>query len=239
MANNTAASQVTPWSGRIAILKNVFALLRDLSLFALGVLLVVFPTTLNSVLTDAGFEEGSVVGFKWKKKLVDSDTALKKAQETIADLQAQNSVLTKALAESGSQGNDPAQKAKVAKLQAQNQQITETIKQVQSSVAATIAANAPLVEKARLATRADSTPSEGVCYQEDRLKDGPERYSVHCHTTKARCETARGPNFRTKQSSCEPVDLTQAEWSPKSPGWMGSWYEFRSQPFEPPFPQIK
>ncbi|HEX3553242.1 MAG TPA: hypothetical protein VIA62_08435 [Thermoanaerobaculia bacterium] len=239
MSGDAKPRQGGSWSGRIATLKDLFALLRDLSLFAIGVLLLVFPTRLNSVLTDAGFEEGSIVGFKWKRKLVESDTELRKTLDSIADLQAQNANLTKALAEAKSRLNDVPLNEKITKLQTDNQQITAAAKQVQSSVAQTIAANAPLVEKARLATRSESLPAEGFCYQEDRLADGPERYSVHCHTSKPRCETARGPNLRWKQSACEFVELSQAKWNPKSQGWMGSWYEFRSQPFEPPFPQIK
>ena len=60
--------------------KNGLALLRDLMLFVLVVLLLLFPDKLNDILTRSGFDEGSIVGFKWKAKLIDSDLALKEAR---------------------------------------------------------------------------------------------------------------------------------------------------------------
>jgi hypothetical protein len=46
----------------VALGKDLVALLRDLVLFVLALLLLFFPATLNNVLTNAGFEEGSFVG---------------------------------------------------------------------------------------------------------------------------------------------------------------------------------
>ncbi len=78
----------------LAIWKDFVALLRDTILLVFGVLLLIFPTTFNGLLVNAGFEEGSVVGFKWKAKLVESDQALKEAQANITDLTAQNEKVT-------------------------------------------------------------------------------------------------------------------------------------------------
>jgi hypothetical protein len=82
---------------------------------------------------------------------------------------------------------------------------------------------------------ADTSPGEGFCYQEDRLEDGAERYSVHCHATPENCEKARGPNPRYQQSDCLLVSLRDADWTPAK-GYMGSLYAFRSEPFGAPFP---
>jgi hypothetical protein len=82
-------------------------------------------------------------------------------------------------------------------------------------------------------------PDSAFCYQEDRLKEDSQKYSVHCHPTKQRCEAARGPNKRWKQSACELVDLREVTWNPLPGGWANSWYEFRSEPFPEPFPQIR
>jgi len=88
------------------------------------------------------------------------------------------------------------------------------------------------------ATWTEAPPLSGWCYQEDRLGNGPKQFSVHCHWSKSRCEEARGPGSKWIQSLCSIVDLRNAEWDPNPKGWQGSWYEFRSTPFPPPFPQL-
>jgi hypothetical protein len=225
-------------SGTVALIKDIFALLRDSSLFAVALLLLVFPATFNSILTSAGFEEGSFAGLKWKRQFFDTDTALRTAQATITSLQTQNADLLKALAEAEAHAGDAKQREDLARLQLENQKTVEAAKKVQASVRATLATNDPLLERARLAKATDTPPSLAYCYQEDRLETGPLRYSVHCHATLAGCEAARGHNPRTKQSPCAAVPLDEAQWTPRHPGWMGSWYEFRSEPFGRPFPQI-
>jgi hypothetical protein len=84
----------------------------------------------------------------------------------------------------------------------------------------------------------DAPPTSGWCYQEDRLQKGPEQFSVHCHWSQERCEKARGPNAKWSQSPCALVDLSKTEWHPNPRGWQGSWFEFRTQPFPTPFPQL-
>ncbi|WP_317933143.1 hypothetical protein [Halioxenophilus sp. WMMB6] len=84
----------------------------------------------------------------------------------------------------------------------------------------------------------EAPPVSGWCYQEDSLKPGPQQFSVHCHWSEPRCNEARGPNARTRQSACTLVDLAQAQWQPNAKGWQGSWFEFRAQPFPPPFPPL-
>jgi hypothetical protein len=239
MAEGVSSNQANLLASGVAIAKDVFALLRDFALFSVAILLLVFPATFNSVLTNAGFEEGSFAGLKWKRQFYDTDTALRTAQDTITSLQAQNWELLKAIAESKAGTPDLKRQDELAKLQSASRATTEAAKQVQASVGATLAANDPLVEKARAAISADAPPSTAFCYQEDNLQSGAQRYSVHCHTSLARCESARGPNPRTKQSVCEEVNLSGVPWKPRHPGWMGSWYEFRNEPFSAPFPTLQ
>jgi hypothetical protein len=239
MAESPQSNQAHPLASSVAIAKDAFALLRDFALFAVAILLVVFPSTFNSILTNAGFEEGSFAGIKWKRQFYDTDTALRTAQDTITSLQTQNSDLLKALAESKSHAPDLKQREELAKLESASRATTEAASQVQASVGATLANNDPLVEKARAAISLDAPPSTAFCYQEDKLQPGAQRYSVHCHATLAKCESARGPNPRTKQSVCEEVKLSGVQWKPRHPGWMGSWFEFRSEPFERPFPPLR
>ena len=87
-------------------------------------------------------------------------------------------------------------------------------------------------------TWSEAQPISGWCYQEDRLESGPKKFSVHCHWSENRCNEARGPHAKWKQSSCELIDLSAADWNPNPKGWEGSWYEFRSEPFPDPFPKL-
>ncbi len=87
-------------------------------------------------------------------------------------------------------------------------------------------------------TWSEASPRSGWCYQEDRLISGPEQYSVHCHWSEDRCNEARGPHAKWRQSSCGLVELSGADWRPNPKGWQGSWFEFRSDPFPDPFPKL-
>src|SRR5947207_6195399 len=53
----------------VAVSKDIIVVLRDATLLGLAGLLLVFPARFNDLLVSAGFEEGSIVGFKWKAKL--------------------------------------------------------------------------------------------------------------------------------------------------------------------------
>ncbi|MHA6823050.1 hypothetical protein ACQUKI_16145 [Ralstonia pseudosolanacearum] len=132
----------------IAVGKDLVALLRDACLFLLVVLLIVFPKTFNSVLEQAGFEEGGIVGFKWKSQLVDSDTALKAAKGALADLQKKNDAAVRALADANAKLADPVFKERFAKLEEANTQSKVAAQQVQFSVARTIDSNVPFIRKA-------------------------------------------------------------------------------------------
>jgi len=149
--------------------KDLVALLRDLVLFILALLLLFFPTTFNSVLSNAGFEEGSFVGFKWKPKLLNSDATLKEAQALIIDLREQNDKMSKALADAQGKCNDPALKEQFAKLEETNKQLNVNSSKVENSVASTIASNAPLVEKVQ--NEVDTNTKWGVVFSGDAKLD--------------------------------------------------------------------
>jgi hypothetical protein len=92
MGEQSSNGQAGPVSAAVALAKDIFALLRDSSLFAVAFLLLAFPATFNAILTSAGFEEGSFAGLKWKRQLFDTDTSLRTAQETIVSLRAQKKI---------------------------------------------------------------------------------------------------------------------------------------------------
>ena len=131
----------------ISIGKDLISLLRDGALFLLAILLVAFPTRLNSMLIDAGFKEGSVAGFKWQSSLVNSNQALEEAQAKISDLQKENNEQVKALAEARALLTDSALKQRITKLEKNNDAQMESTGLVQNSVTQTIKANVTLVEK--------------------------------------------------------------------------------------------
>lgn len=133
----------------MAIWKDLLALVRDTLLLALALLLLLFPKAFNQLLVNAGFEEGSLVGFTWKAKLVESDQALKEAQAALTDLTAQNEKLTAELA--GAQANAPESigKERLTELEAMNTRLKAASAKVEANVQTTIADNAAFVEKAQ------------------------------------------------------------------------------------------
>jgi hypothetical protein len=185
-------------SSAVAVLKDLVSLLRDLALFVLALLLVAFPMKLNSVLVQAGFEEGSVVGFKWKSSLASSDVTLKDAQQTISQLQEKNNELTKVLAEAKAKLSDVSLKAQITKLEQDNKQALNNTRQVQASVSNTIAANATLVERALTAIGGDQW---GVVWGGDtKLADA--QYEVD---TIARQKSLPNPGIYFRQGSYRSV----------------------------------
>ena len=132
----------------VSLGKDLVALLRDGAIFVLALLLIVFPLQFNSILVNAGFEEGSLVGFKWKSTLVESDRALKDAQGTISDLQAKNDELLKALGDANAKLKDPQLLQRTEKLQDENTRLKEATQQVQTTVSNAIESNSSLVAKA-------------------------------------------------------------------------------------------
>lgn len=133
----------------IAIGKDIFALLRDSSLFLLAILLLFFPTKLNDVLTSAGFEEGSIVGFKWKARLVETDDALKAANVTIESLQAQLKQANDTLAAANAVVPSGELKERIQRVEQAGRDVAAASDGATDAARTTIAANAPLVDRAQ------------------------------------------------------------------------------------------
>lgn len=240
MADGTSANQKL--RDYVALAKDAVGTLRDLALFLFAALLVVFPATFNNLLISAGFEEGSIVGMKWKRSLVDTDRNLKLASDTIATLTIERDQLRTALAALQAQTSNPQQKRVLQALDAGIARSDATARDVQTTVRATLAKNASLVAGSKAITPTESgtlsPPSTAYCYQEDKLQPGPQRFGMLCFQDKPTCELVRGPNPHTRQSACEAVSLGNAPWSPRYPGYMRSWYELRATPFPAPFPGL-
>jgi hypothetical protein len=149
--------------------KDLVALFRDSSLFVVALLLFFFPAKLNTVLTEAGFEEGSLIGLKWKAKLVDSDAALKEARATIIDLKTQLDKTSQALVDAQAKLNDPSLKERLGRLEAENKQLDAASAKVADSVTSAIYQNAAVIEKAL--SSVSSNTNWGVIYGGDTALD--------------------------------------------------------------------
>jgi hypothetical protein len=150
------ALKTTPTAGEksrladgISTAKDLFALLRDVAVGTIALLLLLFPSTFNDRLTQAGFEEGSFAGMKWKAKLVESDTGLKEARIQINNLQEQLALNAAKLKEAETRGSDPLFKTEVAKLNADTKSVSVSAAKVAANVSTIITSNAPLVERAQ------------------------------------------------------------------------------------------
>jgi hypothetical protein len=196
-------------SALIGVGKDAVGLLRDLALFVLAFLLLLFPGTFNGVLTKAGFEEGSLVGFKWKSKLVESDATLKEARTTITDLKTQLDKTSQALAAAQVNLNDPSFKDTVAKLEEENKKLNASSAEVEVSITNTIASNASLVEKAQ--TTVSSNAVWAVVFSGDATLDAA-KYEVTVVASKLGIPNA---SVYFRQNSYRGVSLvesrTQAE----------------------------
>lgn len=196
-------------SGFVATGKDLVAMLRDGMLLLIAVLLIGWPQTINSILVEAGFEEGSFAGVKWKAKLTQSDETLLKAQATIADLREQNEKLNKALSEVKSQIASAEVKEDIAKLDQLNVRLTASSAKVQAAVETTTSANAPLIQKVQASTGTVAT--WGVVYGGDRTL-GDAKYEVQTIAPKLGLTNAaiyyRNNSFRSVATT---TDRLQAE----------------------------
>ncbi len=188
----------------VAMGKDAVSLLRDAALFLLAVLLIAFPTTFNSILERAGFEQGSVAGFTWRSKLVESDAALKDARALISDLQKKNDELSVALADATRQTADPSLKQRAATLEKENTELKTASQAVQRSVSQTIAASAPFVDRALAQT---GGAKWGIVFSGDSTLDGA-KYEVNTMAPRLGLPNA-GIYFR--QGSYRSVSVVQSK----------------------------
>jgi hypothetical protein len=167
---------LTRTSRAISLAKDFGALLRDAMLFLFAILLLFNGPLVNRILTNAGFEEGSFGGFKWRSPLLKSDSALKDANATITDLRKQLDLATAALADAQTKLNDPVLKTSLDTLRKQSQEMSKATDAVQATVARTIDANASAIAQAEQSV-GDRGGKWGVVFSGDATLDAA-RYEV-------------------------------------------------------------
>jgi hypothetical protein len=85
----TTTDGTTSLQRRVSVGKDVLSLLRDTTLVLLFLLLLVAPSFVGERLNQAGFEEGSVLGFKWKKKAETFGNSTRELEQSLLDAKRQ------------------------------------------------------------------------------------------------------------------------------------------------------
>jgi hypothetical protein len=140
--------------------KDLVALIRDVTIFSLLVLLVMFPKTFNQRLVQAGFDKGTLMGMEWKSNLESSNATLTEAQKSISDLQEQNAALLKKLVAVGQKATDVGTKDQIAKLEEDTSRLKAATESTKDKVSQTIASNAALVSSSGAQTSAQQPVSD-------------------------------------------------------------------------------
>jgi hypothetical protein len=163
--------------GKIALenAKLTFGLVRDLSIGLLLLLLLAWPEAINNRLTAAGFEEGSFMSLKWKKKVVQDDAALKEAQAIILRQQEQLNGQRKALDALQKKLPEVAALPEVARLQKKSSELAAQSEAGLDALQSTISSNRGIVERA---SKAASDPRWVVIFGGDVTSEDA-RYEIN------------------------------------------------------------
>lgn len=136
--------------------KNVLALLRDSVLVALFGMLVISPAFIGERLALAGFEEGEMMGFKWKNKAETYGAAANelkvKLEEAVRTINRQKKQLTAATDELNkvkSSLNDPAQIASLEETVSKNVSVQQRASASKSRAVRTLTRTQPTLADAK------------------------------------------------------------------------------------------
>ncbi|HMI06049.1 MAG TPA: hypothetical protein VK528_00780 [Flavobacterium sp.] len=159
------ANPISSDSDRIAKGKDLVAMLRDLFLLVILLLLLIFPGRLNSVFIQAGFEEGTIVGMKWKKGITNANIQVNEAKLTIVNLTKKLDSVTLMLEEAKKTVSDPVLIKKITQIGESSKELQSASFKTQASLRNMIEGNAALVRNAQIAVNENS--SWGVVYGGD------------------------------------------------------------------------
>lgn len=165
MDNGRGINLVDSASSYVGVGKDAVSLLRDVVLFVLAFLLLLFPETFNGLLTKAGFKEGSLAGFKWEATVKKNDEALVKANSVISELNNQNQNQAKLLEEAQAKVSDTTLKEQINQIQDKNAALKAASSDVEASVQSTLADNAQFLKQVQNGN--DETVQWGVVYSGD------------------------------------------------------------------------
>ncbi len=141
---------------RIAIGKDLLALLRDFVLVAIFLLLLAMPAFVGERLSSAGFEEGSFMGFSWKSRAqnygaeaIKLKQALESANQRVLAQAAQLRRNEAELASLRAGASSPEQKRRIDDLVARNRALAERSVAASVKVAEQLRTSQPIVSEAR------------------------------------------------------------------------------------------
>lgn len=131
----------------VEIWQGVFNLLRDASIFLVFFLLLVHPEAINTILTRAGFEEGNLVGFKWKNQLQQNDKQLRDAENIINELTQKLKESTETIEKIKSQVlNKEELSQKLEEQIRKNREVADAAASIKPEIKSTLRTNAPLLD---------------------------------------------------------------------------------------------
>ncbi|MCQ8119465.1 hypothetical protein [Methylomonas rosea] len=138
----------------VSVAKDAVSVFRDFSLLFLIILLVLFPRELNQLLVEAGFEEGSIVGMKWKAKVSEQDKEIINAQSLIDDLKDANLRLLNVVSDIRPLIKDESVISALNSLQESNRSILNEANTIQSNLKKITSENSELIDKS-MANKSD------------------------------------------------------------------------------------
>jgi hypothetical protein len=193
--------------GLITIAKDFVILLRDSAIILLAVLLILFPNTFNSIMVNAGFQEGSIGGFKWKSNLVESNEALEQANKSIESLKEENDLLVLALEEAKINLGDSDLNKKFNILRDKNISLKKETDAVQKGVLQVIESNEPVLKKINFESKRNRTL---------KVSD----YSVGLQTLGIQNEARLELNKKIIKNGYELDDFTYSYNADNKPNWL-------------------
>ena len=127
----------------VEVTQGIVNIFRDLSIFSAVALLILVPKFFNQKLSEAGFVEGHVGGFKWQKQLEKTDTKLIEAAKT-------GNVLAKKLEQANNtiellKSKYDLQDARLETQIKQNEVAIGRAKELNPGIQSTLKENAPLL----------------------------------------------------------------------------------------------
>lgn len=132
-------------------IKALFAAIRDGLLTIILILFLTAPAWINARLSEAGFVEGNVAGFTWKKDIEDNSAKLTDALSTIDTLRGQLDKTQGAL-----QDSETARTQLAAQVKAEmpsDSPIAQTAQNAPPSVKPLVSENAQVLQQSGLNTR--------------------------------------------------------------------------------------
>jgi len=120
-----AEEEAAAMSGKLESIRSGLNLARDGLLLIVLLMLMVFPSTFNGILTKAGFTSASILGFDWEKKLEASAKETEAAKAEVQTLNAKLETQAGAAEQVAQQLTDPAARER-ASLVARDLRATQT-----------------------------------------------------------------------------------------------------------------